>query len=189
MCPRTMSKFQGPINQKAVIAYCYQDKAYKQALELAKALYKKKKRKYTGVDYLSHPLTVASLLLEAKVSSFAMVVSALQDVLTQSNLKISTVANDFGQDVADAVTTLTPIYHPDGQLHLAAYVPALMAASPELQTIKLASLLDEICSIPAGRLVHEAGFLFYAAEIASALDKGDAELKRRVSAAIRRAHA
>lgn len=184
-----MTKVQGPINHKAVIAYCYQDKSYKKALELAKKLYKKDKRKHTGVDYLSHPLTVASLLLEVGVSGEALVVSALQDTLTRTSLKESTIRTEFGDGVADQVVALTPVKGADGALDLEAYKAKLAAAGPDIQTIKLASILDEVCAIPAGKLSAEADFINASADLAGVLTAGNAEISRRVQAALRRARA
>jgi (p)ppGpp synthase/HD superfamily hydrolase len=184
-----MSKVQGPINHKAVIAYCYQDKSYKQALELAKKLYKKDKRKHTGVDYLSHPLTVASLLLEVGVQPVTMVVSALQDTLARTSLKESTLRTEFGDDVANQVLVLTPVKTADGKLDVEAYKAKLAAAVPELQTLKLASILDEVCSIPAGKLSAESEFIGQCAELAGVLTQGQPELARRVQVALRRARA
>lgn len=184
-----MTKVQGPINHKAVIAYCYQDATYKKALELAKKLYRKDKRKHTGVEYLSHPLTVASLLLEVGVSGEAMVVSALQDTLSRTSLKESTLRAEFGDAIADQVVALTPVTGADGALDVAAYTGRLQAAGPAIQTIKLASILDEVCAIPAGKLSAEADFISGCAVIAGAMTLGNAEIARRVQAALRRARA
>lgn len=184
-----MSKAQGPINQKAVIAYAYKDKAYQKALELAKKLHKKHKRVHTGVEYLSHPLTVASLLLEIGVSSTAMVASALQDMLVMTNLKESTIRTEFGDAVADAVVALTPPAADAAPAAFDAYKAKLAGAGSEAQTIKIASLLDHVCAIPASKLVSEAPFLAKCDELLSVLTLGNAELARRTQAAIRRARA
>lgn len=184
-----MSKAQGPINQKAVIAYCYKDATYKKALELAKKLYSKHKRPHVNVEYLSHPLTVATLLLELGVSSTAMVASALQDTLTRTNLKESTIRAEFGDAVAELVVALTPVVTAADQVDIEAYKAKLAAASHEVQTIKLASILDNVCAIPANRLAASAEFLNTCAELAGAMPLGNAEIGRRVQAALRRARA
>lgn len=186
---QTMTKVQGPINSKAVIAYCYKDKSYAKALELAKKLYKKVKRAYTGVEYLSHPLTVGSLLLELGVSSEAMQASALQDTVEKTTLKATTVRTEFGDAVSDLVNALTPVTTPDGMVDIAAYTAAIVAAGVEAQTIKLASILDDVCSIPANKLSAEAERIGVLATIAAGLTGGNAELARRVQAAVRRARA
>lgn len=183
-----MSKAHGPINQKAVIAYCYKDAQYQKALELAKKLYKKQKRKHTGIEYLSHPLTVASLLLELGVSSTAMVVSALQDMLVLTNLKESTIRAQFGDVIADKVVALTPPTD-DSAEAFQAYKSKLAGADHEVQTVKLAALLDDICAIPKAHLVADAPFLAKCSEIVESLNLGNAELARRVQAALRRARA
>lgn len=184
-----MNKSPSPINSKAVIGYCYQDKAYQKALKLAEKLYAKVKRVHTGLDYLSHPLTVATLLLDVGVSSEAMQASALQDTLTKTTLKLSTIQAEFGTTVAQMVQALTPVQDASGQLDVAACKAALAAAGPEVQTIKLASLLDEVCAIPKGKLVVEAARIEQMADLAASLTFGNAELARRVQAAVRRARA
>ncbi len=182
---------QGPINSKAVIAYCYKDKSYAKALELAKKLYKGAKRAHTGVEYLSHPLTVASLLLEiGGFSSEAMQASALQDAQGgNTTLKPTTIRTVFGDAVANLVDALTPVKDAEGNVDLAAYKAALIAAGPEAQTIKLASILDDVCSIPGAKLAGESGRIAVLADVAAALTDGNAEIARRVQAAIRRARA
>lgn len=184
-----MSKVQGPLNQKAVIAACYQHKPLELSLQLAKKLYKKHKRNHTGIEYLSHPLTVISLLLEAKVSPDALVTAALQDTLTLTALKEATIRAQFGDVVADQVVALTPVIGADGKLDFDAYKAKLASANPEVQTIKLAAILDDVCSIPARQLAAEADFITANAELASVLTLGDAEIARRVQATVRRARA
>lgn len=184
-----MSKVQGPINQKAVIAACHKHKPLQLALELAKKLYKKHKRQHTGIEYLSHPLTVISLLLEAGASQTALVTAALQDTLAQTNLKESTIRDQFGDEVANQVVALTPEIDSVGYIHVEAYRAQLAGASAEVQTIKLASILDQVCSIPQAKLAGEAQFINAAADIAAVLTQGNAELARRVQAALRRARA
>jgi (p)ppGpp synthase/HD superfamily hydrolase len=179
-----MSKAQGPINQKAVIAACHQHKPLQQALELAKKLYKKEKRKHTGIEYLSHPLTVISLLLDVNAPQESLVVAALQDTLAITTLKNSTLRSLFGDAVADQVIALTQA----GDTH-EAYKAKLAGSTSEVQTIKLASILDNICAIPAKSLASEVDFINAAADIAGALVLGNAEIARRVQAALRRARA
>jgi (p)ppGpp synthase/HD superfamily hydrolase len=189
-----MSKVQGPINHKAVIAACQKHKPLQLALELAKKLYKKDKRKHTGIEYLSHPLTVISLLLEVGASQDALVVAALQDTLSRTTLKESTIRAQFGDDVADNVVALAPVSSQGAfgildTIAFAAYKDRLASASPEVQTIALASILDHICSIPAAKLSDEAAFVSECADVAGALVLGNAEIARRVQAALRRARA
>lgn len=182
-----MNKSPSPINSKAIIGYCYQDKAYQKALKLAEKLYAQVKRVHTGVEYLSHPLTVATLLLEIGVSSQAMQASALQDTLTKTTLKLSTIQAEFGEAVAQMVQALTPVLGASGELDVEAYKAALASAGPEVQTIKLASILDEVCAIPKHKLAAEAARIELLADLANSLTFGNAELARRIQAAVRRA--
>lgn len=180
-----MKKSPSPINSKAVIGYCYRDTAYQKALKLAEKLYAKVKREHTGVEYLSHPLTVATLLLDVGVSSSAMQASALEDTLDKTTLKLSTLQAEFGDAVTQMVQALTPVLNAEGQVDVPAYKAALVSGGPEVQTIKLASLLDEVCSLPKGQLAAQSARIAQWADIASALTFGNAELARRLQAAIR----
>lgn len=184
-----MSKIQGPINHKAVIAACHKHKPLQLALELAKKLYQKQKRKHTGIDYLSHPLTVISLLLEVGASQDALVVAALQDTLSRTTLKESTIRAQFGDAIADKVVALTATAITGQRVVIEAYRDQLVSGGPEVQTIKLASILDEICSLPANTLRTETATVDVLADIAGDLTLGNAEIARRVQAALRRARA
>lgn len=178
---------KGPINSKAVIAYCHRDKTFSNALQLAKKLLSGQKRAFTGFDYLSHPLTVASLLIEVKAPQPVMVAAALQDSLSRTTLKAATLEKEYGAEVAAMVRALTPVKNAEGQVDLAAYKAQLEQGGESVQTIKLASLLDHLAPLSekyakkAGELIAEA------TELLPSLTQGHPELMHRAQAALRRA--
>lgn len=183
-----MQKQISPVNSKAIIAYAKQEPEYKKALDLAKKLYQKDRRQYTGIEYLSHPLTVGSLLLDFAVQPSAMVVSALEDVLVRTTLTEQALREQFGDAIADKVVALTAPKTVTPET-LQVHIKRLQAADPDVKTVKLASLLDHICSIPANKLKHAAGYLADCKALLPALEGGNAELMRRVTGALRRAAA
>lgn len=182
-------KIQGPINSKAVIAYVQAEKSFKEALQLAEKLYKKHKRDYTGVAYFSHPTTVASLLLETAVQPTQMAASALEDMLLFERVKPSTILDKFGADVLSMVETLTPLFHVNGERDHKSHGERLQAAGYPVQTIKLASLLDHVCSVPKKKLSEAFKLLEEVDTLLPYLQGGNAELLRRLQAALRTARA
>jgi (p)ppGpp synthase/HD superfamily hydrolase len=182
-------KIQGPINTKAVIAYCHSDKAYQEALKLAEKVYKTRKRNFTGINYFSHPTTVASLLLETATQSSQMVASALMDLLKFERVKPSTIQTTFGADVLVMVQTLTPVRKADGTPDWKAYGEQLQAAGYPIQTIKVAALLDHVCAIPKNKLSEAFEQLAEVDELLPYLQGANAELLRRLTVALRNARA
>lgn len=183
-----MQKQISPVNSSAIIAYAKQEPVFKQALDLAKKVYQKDRRMYTGIEYLSHPLTVASLLHEFAVQPTTMVLAALEEVLARTPLTEAAIREQFGDAIANKVVAITPPKKSTPET-LQEYTERLKAADSDLKTVKLASLLDHICSIPSNKLKHAAGFLADCKIMLPALEGGNKELMRRVTGALRRASA
>lgn len=184
-----MSKTQGPINSGALISLAKRDKVFAEALKCITKLYKKEKRQYTGLEYASHPMTVISLLMDVGVAGEALVAAALEDVLVRTNMKESSVRAQFGDAVADMVLVLTAPRLETRAASFAVYREQLMSAPDEVKSIKLASLLDEVCAVPAKNLSAAFELIDGAAGLLDALASGNAELHRRLQAAVRRARA
>lgn len=183
-------KTQGPINSKAVIGYCHQEKLFKEALALVEKLYKKNyKRDFTGVPYFSHPTTVASLLLETAVQPKQMAAAALEDLLLFKRVKPETISEKFGDEVLGMVEALTPLFHVNGERDHAAHGERLTAAGYPVQTIKVASLLDHVCSVPKGNLAAAFKLFEEVEALLPYLGGANAELLRRLQAALRNARA
>lgn len=172
-----------PVNSKALIALSQREKNFADALKLITKLYKKDKRQYTGVPYAGHPMTVVSLLLDYDVPVPALIAAVFEDALTKTSLKVATIKAQYGDEVVGMVLALTP---PDGGIE--AFKAQLQDAPEVVKTIKLASLLDDVCSIPAKNLTAAQPFIGDVAALLPALESGNAELFRRLQAAVRRAH-
>lgn len=186
-----MSKPQtaNPVNSKLLIGLAQSNKAMASALQLVTKVYKNDKREHTGIPYSSHALTMVSVLHPFELSMPALVAAVLADTLSRKAVKYETLVEQFGPDVADMVKALTPVRKEDGQLDVEAYKAQLSAASPEVQSIKLADLLDHICAIPAKKLAASFELFNLAEALLPALGQGDPELLRRVLLSIHRARA
>lgn len=182
-----LTHVNGPINSKAVIAYCHREKSFSKALEMAKKLYKGQKRDHTGFEYLSHPLIVSSLLIEVNAPLTSMLVAALQDTLARTTLKEASLRSEFGDDVADKVVALTAPRLETGAVFVPGYIEQLARAGADVQTIKLASLLDDLAPLSEKHAKKAQGLIDLAVELLPALESGNKELFRRVEAALRRA--
>lgn len=180
---------QGPINSKALVAYVQKDKAYEKALDLSRKLFKGDKRDYTGVQYISHAMTVGSLLLEIQAQASTMLASALQDLLARERVKPKTIEELFGAEALTNVKALTPVKLVNGDLDIKAYGEQLKAGGNAIQTIKTASLLDHVCSIPKKNLAGAFKLLEQVDGLLPYLEGGNAELLRRLSVALRNARA
>lgn len=177
----------GPLNSRAVIAYCHREKTYAKALELAKKLYKGQKREFTDFEFLSHPLIVSTLLLEVNSPLSTMLTAALQDTLARTTLKESTLRSEYGDEVANAVVELTAPRLDSGEIDVQAYKVRLASANAEVKTVKLASLLDELAPLSEKYAKRASSLIGLVAEVLPVLEGGHPELFRRVQAALRRA--
>lgn len=178
-----------PVNSKALIAYAHVNKTFSTALQLAVKLYKKDKRQWSGVPYVSHAMTVASLLLEIKAPADIMVVAALQDMLQRNALTEAVMRKDFGDAITDMVVALSKPKVAEGEDANLAFFNQLASSTDEVKTVKLASLLDMVCAVPRKKMADPAvqALLSDARAILPSLVGGSPELNRRVTLILRRA--
>lgn len=174
-------QIDGPINQKALIAYSQGNPTYAKALKLTVKLFEKDKRPFTGLKYASHAMTVATVLLDVRADLKTMTVSALQDVLKKSSVTEESIAADYGDDVLALVKALQPGEDQD------AHIAALVDADVIVHTVLAASLLDEVCSVPRKVVkTPEAQAIFArAAAYTPALTKANPEVLRRLSVVVK----
>lgn len=66
-------------------------------------------RRQTGEPYMSHPLTVATILTELEVDLDTMIAALLHDTVEDTGITVSEVAEKFGQDVAQLVDGVTKL--------------------------------------------------------------------------------
>lgn len=130
-----------------------------QAIEFARLAHKEQKRKYTGEDYVWHPIEVARI-----ISSFAdhytedmLIAAVLHDVIEDTNVEYDDILAAFGKAVADMVNDLTDVSHADdGVRWMRKEIDRehTAKASAQAKTIKLSDLVSNSSSI----LEHDVEF-------------------------------
>lgn len=146
-------------------------------------------RKYTGEPYWKHCAEVAAIVQTAPGCSWEMIAAAwLHDVLEDTDHTADDIREQFGDVVATLVEALTDTPTKPGlnrATRKALDRARLAAASPEVQTIKLADLISNTASI----VKHDPGFAkLYLKEKAALLDvmrSGDTALYNMARESVR----
>ena len=107
-------------------------------------------RRYSGGDYVCHPLQVAVILVELGMDNEAVVAAILHDVVEDTSVELDEVRQQFGDDIAllvDGVTKITQIPFSTKEEQQAENVrKMLMAMSQDIRVIiiKLADRLHNM---------------------------------------------
>ena len=116
------------------------------------------KRKYTGEDYIHHPIHVCTILKEAGYKCVHMLSAALcHDVVEDTEVSLKTIEDEFGVEVASLVNGLTDVSKPeDGNRAKRKELDRkhISKQSAKCKTIKLADLISNSSSI----LQHDQEF-------------------------------
>lgn len=110
------------------------------------------KRKYTGEDYIVHPIAVAEIVATVSDDPRMKAAALLHDVVEDTAVTLDHIRHHFGDWIADRVEELTDVSKPeDGnrKARKALDREHSAAASAEGQTIKVADLIDNTRSIVA----------------------------------------
>lgn len=124
----------------------------KQALDFATAAHASigQKRKYTGEDYIVHPIAVMEIVKTVPHTEEMLMAALLHDTVEDTPVTIEDIQQEFGDVVATLVADLTDISKPeDGNRKVRKEMDRnhTAAASSAAQTIKLADLIDNTKSI------------------------------------------
>lgn len=118
------------------------------------------KRKYTGDDYIVHPIAVAELVAENGGTEDQIVAALLHDTIEDTDVTYTDVVNTFGADVAALVWELTDRFtteeypnHNRAQ-RKAWETERLAKVSPGAKLIKLCDMIDNTSTI----VEHDPGF-------------------------------
>lgn len=128
-----------------------------QVLQFATQAHAGQKRKYTGDDYIVHPVAVAQIVKDFGGNVHQQAAALLHDVVEDCDVTIDQIRDAFGDHVAELVGWLTDVSVPsDGnRATRKALDRAHSAAAPyDAQFIKLADLMDNTKSIVA----HDPSF-------------------------------
>ena len=123
---------------------------YKRAETYAKLMHKGQLRKYTGEDYVQHPIAVAQIVATVDHTEEMLMAAVLHDVVEDTDATIQEVCNLFGFNVAYLVYHLTDISQPeDGNRATRKAIDRGHNArgNAQAQTIKVADLVHNSASI------------------------------------------
>jgi len=160
-----------------------------QAVVFAAEAHKGQVRKYTGLPYINHPISVASRVEAVRGDSQMIMAALLHDTLEDTKATASDIKQLFGVVVASYVIALSDMEQGNRAERKAQSRIRLAAAPAEVKTIKLADLLDNTEDIT----LHDPKFArVYMAEKAAllpALQGGNELLWKQAEAQIARYHA
>jgi len=115
------------------------------------------KRKYTGVPYITHPISVAFIVASVVNNKHMIAAALLHDVLEDTDTTISDLLHLCNQRVTDFVLDVTDVSNPsDGNRKVRKQIDLehLAKVPPESKTIKLADILDNA----PGIIQYDPGF-------------------------------
>jgi (p)ppGpp synthase/HD superfamily hydrolase len=103
------------------------------------------KRKYTGEDYIVHPMAVLRMVEKHGGSKVQQAVALLHDVVEDTSYTLADINANFGHEVATMVKWLTDTSVPsDGNRTIRKEIDRnrLAEAPAEAQLVKLADMID-----------------------------------------------
>lgn len=142
---------------------------YTQALVFAAKAHDGQQRKYTGAPYITHPIAVAETVRLVHGTEVMVAAALLHDVVEDCFVPIEMVFYHFGRNVGSMVELLTdpPKEVGNRETRKKASLERLANANANVQTIKVADLLDNTSSI----VKHDPKFAkTYLAEKSALLD-------------------
>ena len=149
------------------------------------------KRKYTGDDYISHPIAVMEIVRSVPHTIAMLKASILHDTVEDTNATLDDIREKFGNEVYELVEMLTDISKPeDGnrKFRKAKDLQHTAMASDHAKTIKLADLIHNSVSI----MKYDPGFakVFIAEKtlLMKVLTGGDSTLYKRAMSVIDKYH-
>ena len=147
------------------------------------------KRKYTGEDYIVHPIEVMTIVAAVPHTEEMLMAALLHDTVEDTPVTNEDIYAEFGAEVATLVGWLTDVSKPeDGKRVVRKGIDRQHTAEApaEAQTVKLADLLSNTKSILEHDLNFAAVYVEEKAELLKVLTKGDATLLARAHAEVTR---
>ena len=121
-----------------------------QVFHFAIEAHKGQKRKYTGEDYIVHPMAVARMVSQHGGNEVQQAGALLHDVVEDTVYTLADINANFGDEVATMVKWLTDTSKPeDGNRAIRKAIDRkrLADAPAEAQFVKLADMIDNSLSI------------------------------------------
>ncbi len=104
-------------------------------------------RRYSGEEYVCHPLHVAAILVEMGMDSDAIVAALLHDVVEDTGVELSEISEKFGQEVAllvDGVTKITKMSFSTREEQQAENVRKMLLAMSRDVRVMIIKLADRL---------------------------------------------
>ena len=104
-------------------------------------------RRRSGEPYITHPLSVAALLVDMGMDSESVAAALLHDVVEDTSVPLSRLKNEFGEDVAhlvDGVTKLTRISFSSVEEQQAENLRKMLLAMSQDVRVMLVKLCDRL---------------------------------------------
>lgn len=118
----------------------------RQALAFAIVHHGSQKR-HSGAPYYQHPLSVATILADMKLDSRTIITALLHDVVEDTDITLSDITENFGEEVSqlvDGVTKLTKIeFQSDNERQAENFRKLIIAISEDIRVL-LVKLIDRL---------------------------------------------
>lgn len=159
----------------------------KKALQFATKAHEGQKRKYTGEDYIVHPIEVMEIVRSVPHTEEMLAAALLHDVVEDCGITEKQIIAEFGEKTAELVMWLTDVSKPaDGNRKIRKEIDRQHTAIAPVaaKTIKLADLISNTGSI----IQHDKHFaVVYLREkklLLEVLGEGDSTLFEKAKAFI-----
>lgn len=111
---------------------------------------------FEDLPYITHVVGVTTEVIHACIESniddektdFAITVSLLHDILEKTRTTHNDILNKFGADIASGVDSMTKNYDLDKNEQFVDNMKRLLAQPKEIQMIKLADRINNLCIEP-----------------------------------------
>jgi (p)ppGpp synthase/HD superfamily hydrolase len=137
------------------------------------------KRKYTGEDYINHPMAVVDILRKVPHTEVMLAAAWLHDVVEDTPVTLQLLHEQFGPEVTELVEALTDIPSSSSlnrSQRKQKDAQRLKASPAAAQTIKLADLIHNTQSIAAHDPKFAKVYLKEKRLLLQSLTKGDPTL-------------
>lgn len=155
------------------------------ALKFATYAHMGQKRKYTGEEYIVHPIEVMEIVKSVPHTEAMLIAALLHDTIEDCGVTEGQIEANFGREVADLVIWLTDVSKPsDGNRKIRKEIDRQHTAKApaEAKTIKLADLISNTVSIVEHDKHFATVYLREKKLLLEVLKEGDSTLFEKASA-------
>ncbi|MEG1449006.1 MAG: HD domain-containing protein, partial [Oscillospiraceae bacterium] len=141
-----LESFEKLVSEMEESAKGYDIKKIRRAFDVAEEAHQGQKR-VSGEDYIIHPVCVAHILFEMGMDTDSMTASMLHDVVEDTEIELSFVEKNFGDDVAllvDGVTKLGKIKYTSKEQQQAENIRKMLLAMSQDVRVVIIKLADRL---------------------------------------------